>query len=302
MKQARRLLRRAPMTQRRKVALAISARSWKPVRLVWWKAGKAVSSPAVRPRSEVVRSIWASHCTLHFNLATSFASRLRIAAPAPVQRAVLWSSSHAQLTLVRQLLHSFSELASRTVLERQLREAVSRSRIIRETSATELRRTLKWSELRWERNSATGGPRLIRTLRQTHSARPSPTPAAGLQSIGQVWRRPRRRSAELSFHGAAVSLKLASDPLQPPLRPPELVWRTVTETSDPERMERIAAALGSPAASGASSIAGHAEQSPAAAVVAQARMFDAALIDRVAEDVIGRVERRMRIERERRGV
>jgi hypothetical protein len=32
------------------------------------------------------------------------------------------------------------------------------------------------------------------------------------------------------------------------------------------------------------------------------QMLDPALIDRVAEDVIGRVERRMRIERERRGV
>jgi hypothetical protein len=31
-------------------------------------------------------------------------------------------------------------------------------------------------------------------------------------------------------------------------------------------------------------------------------MLDAALIDRLAEDVIGRVEKRMRIERERRGI
>jgi len=31
-------------------------------------------------------------------------------------------------------------------------------------------------------------------------------------------------------------------------------------------------------------------------------MIDAAFMDRVAEDVIGRVERRMRIERERRGI
>lgn len=91
----------------------------------------------------------------------------------------------------------------------------------------------------------------------------------------------------------------------------ELVWST-RERGDLRAGDTAGsayAAAGSASASGMSASATTTELTPQAATAAaralaaqRANPFDTALIDRLAEDVIRRVERRVRIERERRGL
>ena len=90
---------------------------------------------------------------------------------------------------------------------------------------------------------------------------------------------------------------------QMPVRRIEFVWRTepdlkVGEAGGRSSLGATAAALPQAAASSFHSP----EKLPSIVPSIQQRVLDPALIDRVAEDVIGRVERRIRIERERRGV
>jgi hypothetical protein len=87
----------------------------------------------------------------------------------------------------------------------------------------------------------------------------------------------------------------------PPPRGQQLVWRMDSQAAMIDAIER---GIGTEIASAAPLVAASATQltqSPAPPEFSPARMLDPALIDRVAEDVIGRVERRIRIERERRG-
>jgi hypothetical protein len=81
---------------------------------------------------------------------------------------------------------------------------------------------------------------------------------------------------------------------------PELVWMSTTESRASEAIERYAGSH-SPGVI-ASPTPAYLEQSLDAAASLRAQMLDPATIDRFAEDVMGRMERRMRIERERRGL
>jgi hypothetical protein len=81
-----------------------------------------------------------------------------------------------------------------------------------------------------------------------------------------------------------------------------LVWRTESSTFAADAVERSISAATSPVATFVTPATAHFERSSATAETAPSRVLDPALMDRLAEDVMGRVERRIRIERERRGV
>lgn len=94
-----------------------------------------------------------------------------------------------------------------------------------------------------------------------------------------------------------------------PHRSPDIVWRrpaapvTTREAGEPTRRgiatssRELAGSIQAPARSAADAVAGSTPPLPL-----QPIPFDAALVDRLTDDVIRRVERRVRIERERRGL
>jgi hypothetical protein len=194
-------------------------------------------------------------------------------------------------------------LLSRKFLERHLREAVMQSRTLPETSATELRRIFKSSKLTTTEKSARLFAQSLRTIVFRKGSEPSfaervrrPEPSR------QTWRRPWPIKVEHPFADAAVVPRHASAAAPLPLRPPELVWRIASEAAGSDPMECSGGTSSVPLMAMARSEPVPVGQAPMAVAGAQEKMFDAALMDRVAEDVIGRVERRMRIERERRGI
>lgn len=163
-------------------------------------------------------------------------------------------------------------------------------------------RTLKSSEVRLLLGSMTIAQGLARTTVETKSQAAAHSLNRLSRSAGRVWRRFPAKNSEPTFPGAAVLPKRQSDLPAMPVRSPELVWRIEAEASEAERADRTLTMPGAASLQGARLIEDRAERLPAAAIAAQARLLDPALIDRVAEDVMGRFERRMRIERERRGV
>jgi hypothetical protein len=84
----------------------------------------------------------------------------------------------------------------------------------------------------------------------------------------------------------------------------DLIWRTESEPWLAEAFERsVNAAVATVAASGSVQPSPTStQQSTASAEIHSRQMLDPALVDRLAEDVMGRMERRIRIERERRGI
>jgi hypothetical protein len=81
----------------------------------------------------------------------------------------------------------------------------------------------------------------------------------------------------------------------------EIVWPLRTSSFSDGHVDLTVPAVAL-ARAGTESTATAAAQAFAMPPANSAAAFDSALIDRVAEDVIGRVERRIRIERERRGL
>lgn len=90
----------------------------------------------------------------------------------------------------------------------------------------------------------------------------------------------------------------------PPMRPLELFWRAAPTESPSMAVERASQGVAEMASrSGfASGLAALQTASSTPPAPAAAPVIDAATIDRIAHDVIGRVEKRARIERERRGL
>lgn len=92
------------------------------------------------------------------------------------------------------------------------------------------------------------------------------------------------------------------------MRSPTLVWRAKTTQDDSSANRRAIAqrtfsSLESPTQQTSSPVApAHTAQAPEAKPAARLSSVDPALADRLADDVIRRVERRIRIERERRGI
>lgn len=87
-----------------------------------------------------------------------------------------------------------------------------------------------------------------------------------------------------------------------PSRAPDMVWRKETEEQSAGTPEQWARAVAASVPATSAPAAPISWPAPEAVEALRPRLLDSALIDRVAENVIGRVEKRIRIERERRGM
>jgi len=129
--------------------------------------------------------------------------------------------------------------------------------------------------------------------RRLERRRETPAPLAFLRSRGEM---PPRFSAEPASRW----------PSPPPVRTPELIWRKpekVAAEAEPERMGENVSRASAPSSRPSfhnppQQLAWHTQSATAARSI----VLDGATVDRLAEDVIRRVERHIRIERERRGM
>jgi hypothetical protein len=136
-------------------------------------------------------------------------------------------------------------------------------------------------------------PALVFAGRSRNRSDRPPVPAARTRA--------ETSNAVLSAHEAAFRPK-------PSRQGEELVWRRVTRSpADPdERSDRRTSVdqpvRAEPLHAGVSQIASDLSSSAAAAAGRAITSFDPAMVDRLTDDIIRRVEKRARIERERRGI
>ena len=279
-------------------------RYWLPIALYWRRrralaqkararsAGvpPAAPPPARRPayrqasrrRSERAAApvTWLSHVHLHFGtraIERRFALRERIlrtvwsAAAAPPLSKAAAALPHSKTTMH---LH---RAVSMTAISNVVRPAVIRhQRLLVMRSA--------------------GGPPAV----PAPARRPAIRPAGGRRSSERFFRILSRVRSET----VRVESSFTAPP--PPARPPELVWRSVPSPSPQARIDGEAPsrrASGSVITTPAAAAAASQQQAPPRPGQPALRMkdFDPALLDRLTDDVIRRVERRARIERERHG-
>jgi hypothetical protein len=152
-------------------------------------------------------------------------------------------------------------------------------------------------------------PTVWRQPRVEPSEAAASKPAAAKRLPGLAWRTPPNIAAGARGEAARARVSRSSMASKPVVakRPPELVWRAPAKTAvgplnEPAGTEANGSTTTSMRAT-SSRAGGFAEASQAAAIAkARAMPLDPMLVDRLAEDVIRRVERRVRIDRERRGI
>jgi hypothetical protein len=288
--------------------LARRARAPRPalttIALGWRKTARAHRRgvPA-RPGRLTARQYWSPHFHLHFDIRSA---SVRYTAPGRAARdkpatTILWRRIENRLAALLPVLRTTSTRDWRSIAHRVERSLLTRRHHHLETHRSEVVRLLR---------TAAMPPGSIRRPAPPESA--APILHRHLLAVAA----PARRAAPLTLEtrlpgrarrGAASPLgETERRPAVPgaPLRPPLLVWRSEAGERPAEVAERVAwaaAASVSPLPAGAA--ATQPSWPPAEALEAlRPRLIDGALIDRVAEDVIGRVEKKIRIERERRGV
>ena len=292
---------------------AVVAQRWRPLTLTWRKSLHARERRAGRSSARISRNTWSPRFQLHVNLAfgAAFTKRVELAmfSPSPI----FWSTSHTHRTSVEMAARSLFASETRRLTHRLLRHAAARERTIRSWTSLETRGAFFASTFSAEtkrifrsrtlpsnfvgpsshQGSVRGAKRsTCQTSDPVHWIRHS---HAKFRTSHAVRSNASREPAQLAFaRGGTAHART--------VRPPELVWRTEPQTFAADAIERSISAATSPVATFVTHSAAHFEPSRATVETVPTRAFDAALMDRLAEDVMGRVERRIRIERERRGV
>jgi hypothetical protein len=158
-------------------------------------------------------------------------------------------------------------------------------------------------------DAAARHPAVRRQQRVEPSKAAVPKPAAAQRLPELAWRTPPKIAA--GTRGKAAGAGVSDPPMASKRvvakRPPELVWRapakiTVGAFGETAGTEANGSTMTSMRAT--SFRAGGSAEASQAGAIAKARSMplDPSLVDRLAEDVIRRVERRVRIDRERRGI
>jgi hypothetical protein len=123
--------------------------------------------------------------------------------------------------------------------------------------------------------------------------------ASGLRSLAWARSTPRGRTLDAPAVVRSERVRIAKAPV-------ELVWRAqhsvASGASDGMMVVSGSMALATPAAVSRSPVPAAASRVTSESEKARPAPLDPMLVDRLAEDVIRRVERRVRIERERRGI
>jgi hypothetical protein len=219
-----------------------------------------------------------------------------------VLREIVQNDFRTEMRSKHALLRQSSSLVVRGGADREHRETLFRNRAIHETSFSELRRTFRFDHLNVARIFTCDAGELPRRPTSAHGVRSAPhRSTTRLPTSLRESRQPFVRPLELSLMVTRPQPHRAVVVEQRARRAAEIVWRTQTSSSSDGHVDLTvpARALARADTESTGTVVAQAFATPPAN---SAAAFDSALIDRVAEDVIGRVERRIRIERERRGL
>lgn len=301
MKRRPRLVRIRLAPRRPVFAAAKTRGAWKAIVLTWRRAASRNAHPR---RSEIgrVSGSWARYFAFQFNFSESRTPRLALP-PLPPQllRETVRRDFRTETRSKHSLLRQTSSLVVRGDVDREHRETLFRNRTIGETSFSELRRTFRFDQL----NVARIFSRDVADLRRrtpAHGVRSAPRRSTTrLPGFFRESREPFVRQVKLSLMLGAPQPHRAIVLEQRARTAAEIVWRAQTSPSSDGHLDLTVPALAL-ASADATSTGSAAAQAFATPLANSTAGFDSALIDRVAEDVIGRVERRIRIERERRGL
>ena len=277
--------------------------AWKSIGLGWRKATRSLPGVPARAQGRLtVRQSWSPRLHFHFDIRSIGAPRAapNRGAPGKPAATILWRRIDARLTALLPVLRTTATRDWRSIAHRVERALLTRWRGRRGTS---------WSEVvRMSRTTvrppgpigrpAPGASAATIFRRGRVVAAPPPRRAAPLRLEPRLLRPARRGAASPAGEGA-----LPAAATDAPVRPPELVWRSEAGERPAEVAERVVrAAAASMSPLPAAAAAASSWPPPEAVEALRPRLIDGALIDRLAENVIGRVEKKIRIERERRGV
>lgn len=281
-----------------------TAAQWKPLPLTWQGLRRPTAArQARRPGGSIIHNIWWSpRLTANFNLTFAAPARPERAGALPIGALpILWHRSPGPPASIRTLARS---LRSEEV--RRLHQTVSHSTAHHSAIRTSLR--LEFHRIQRTRSDppcaiASAAPGLEPTVDSRRYRSPWVRDAGSWLRRSVVTSSTRQQLTQVTnrSRNALVFTRTEQHPPPTPRPSPQLVWRTQPQIAQLEAIERSIAAATSPAVPFAAPGGRHSLESSAPSELAPARMLDPAQIDRFADEVIGRVERRIRIERERRG-
>lgn len=312
---------------------------WSPVALRWRRLPQMVVPRAVRSSSPTVLNTWFSHFHLHFGRTETITARPRpFSSRAPRAMPIIWrhlperaapgqpstrgyrSLDHGRslprldgnLTVRHCIFHRTHIVTAAANRQVSLRRAEQTLRVFgrppsghvvapdpaRRSAAvdTSARHSAAWRRQRFEPSKAAASkPVTAKRL-----------PELTWRKLAQIAAGTREVVARAEAGDSPIASKMVSKGVVAG-RPLELVWRAPAKTAaGPFHETAGTEANGSTMTSlqATSFRAGGSPEASQAAATAKARPmpFDSSIMDRLAEDVIRRVERRVRIDRERRGI
>ena len=292
---------------RRFVRHGTSARpGWFPVALRWRRVRRRPKAEMHRTGAMLVAQSWFTQFHMHFAVAAASVRERPEKVGSVHHSAMVWRSVRERLIADRPATSSIPAPSSPGLPRASL---VHRSAVQRERSSREMmlrQSTLHLYSHRADRTTITnlefGREPVTRTM--ARAAMEARSPALLLPRpiapVPLAFARARRETL------VRTAPEPETRPQLPPIRMPELAWRKPERSSpeaEPERASETAMRnfAQRPDASFSNSPPPTTWQTQS---VASARplALDSATVDRLAEDVIRRVERHIRIERERRGV
>jgi hypothetical protein len=278
-----------------------SRANWNPPTMTWRRTSIATAGRAVLMRHMIIRHQWSPRFNLRIEF-KSYAPRLpRLLALPPLRApAILWRHSPGRQSSIRTTRRALCLDRSWHLENRTIHDVAAYRRTIsatfhQTTTAIRRHRSMPSPALHhavWLAEPARPPIHLRRPLDAVIPARRSPLASSTRYRVNG--HKPADQS-DMVFARSELQLRRES------IRTPELVWRSEAQGQRFESLERSSSVAISPVPSLGAAASAPLELLPSSLGSPVAGMLDSALIERVADNVIGRVERRIRIERERRG-
>lgn len=274
----------------------------RPLTLTWRTGARSAVRRIGRPATVIIRCGWSPRFHLHINLA--FAARWsKRTNVSPVYAPPAWRRHvFAHLPSIGANVRSFLSRETRRLVRRTLHGTAVHERSVRRSTYVAVQQIFRVREAPSRKILSGGLLRAPALEKRRAGANPIRHTTFRIQhSLAELQTRHRLMRFISDSQVDRVFARGRAQSTQALFRPPELVWRTEAQPLSLDLIERGISAATSPDAPFGAGAHSNFEQWPAPVGSPSARLLDRALIDRVADDVIGRVERRIRIERERRG-
>lgn len=303
MKRARLLVGR--MRPRPMVRSCAKRRNW-PQAVQVWRARRRRALALARPAQLAVHHTWLSRLSLEFNLPVA-REKAGPGAKRPASSATAIPGS-LRGTYFQSLLRLDREVLART--HRAFAQRLERELVVRmpSTRGLQWRATIIANRPRGEPGrTVTAWRRAVIVPAVSRARAPGARPGRSatwrpMRALLPQWRAvplPVPRRHEFA-PGRAVPL---AEKRAPKLhRATDLVWRAAPDEQATGAANISQRMLNGSATTIPAALPGVAAPIPAAIDDKRAQLLDPALVERLADDVMGRVEKRIRIERERRGV